>query len=236
MHSDMSSISTDSCLAEMCRRADVAPETRECSICYETLDPRRNMCVTPCGHDFCFVCIMTSLAWRTSCPCCREPLMPTCATAATTTFGLGLALEPGLASQAANDMPYEMAYEAEEGEILEDSFLRMADPLSNDRFPPGREWVNRGWTEDGWDIPYNDAMEVLTQVMDAMVEVTASAPAHASATTSAVADTDRTDPPIPLDDGSASLNTEDPLSQTLRDDSHKDNRGSSSPSPYEERV
>ena len=225
MHSDMSSISTDSCLAEICRRADVAPGTRECSICYETLDPRRNMCVTPCGHDFCFVCIMTSLAWRTSCPCCREPLVPTRATAATTTFGLGLALEPGLASQAA----YEMAYEAEEGEILEDSFLRMANLQ-------GREWVNRGWTEDGWDIPYNDAMEVLTQVMDAMVEVTASAPAHASATTSAVADTDRTDPPIPLDDASISMNTEDPLSQTLCDDSHKDNRGSSSPSPYEERV
>jgi hypothetical protein len=236
MHSDMSSISTDSCLAEMCRRADVAPETRECSICYETLDPRRNMCVTPCGHDFCFVCIMTSLAWRTSCPCCREPLMPTRATDATTTFGLGLALEPGLASQAA----YEMAYEAEEGEILEDSFLRMASlsdpfsrPLSNDPFPPGREWVNRGWTEDGWDIPYNDAMEVLTQVMDAMVEVTASAPAPSAATS---ADTDRTDLPVPLDDASASINTEDPLSQTLCDDSHKDNRGSSSPSPYEERV
>jgi len=228
MHSDMSSISTDSCLAEMCRRADVAPETRECSICYETLDPRRNMCVTPCGHDFCFVCIMTSLAWRTSCPCCREPLMPTRATAATTTFGLGLALEPGLASQVTNDMPYEMAYEAEEGEILEDSFLRMANFQ-------GREWVNQGWTEDTWDVPYNDAMEVLTQVMDAMVEVTASAPAHApSAATSA--DTDRTDLPVPLDDASASINTEDPLSQTLCDDSHKDNRGSSSPSPYEERV
>ena len=152
--------------------------------------------------------------------------MPTRATAATTTFGLGLALEPGLASQVTNDMPYEMAYEAEEGEILEDSFLRMANFQ-------GREWVNQGWTEDTWDVPYNDAMEVLTQVMDAMVEVTASAPAPSAATS---ADTDRTDLPVPLDDASASVDTEDPLSQTLCDDSHKDNRGSSSPSPYEERV
>lgn len=52
----------------------------ECPICYETVDPTRNRCTTPCGHTLCFTCMIRY--WNThpahtdyACPCCRSVLL-----------------------------------------------------------------------------------------------------------------------------------------------------------------
>tara|TARA_B110000003_G_C16595804_1_gene513629 strand:- start:659 stop:1453 length:795 start_codon:yes stop_codon:yes gene_type:complete len=45
----------------------------ECSICYEELGDKNN-CTTPCGHVFCFECMMQALNRNNTCPCCRAPL------------------------------------------------------------------------------------------------------------------------------------------------------------------
>jgi Ring finger domain len=45
----------------------------ECVICYETIG-KTNCCVTPCGHHFCFKCLMKSMERNDGCPMCREPL------------------------------------------------------------------------------------------------------------------------------------------------------------------
>jgi len=45
----------------------------ECSICYDAIGDK-NSCVTPCGHTFCFNCMMQSLAMKNECPCCRAAL------------------------------------------------------------------------------------------------------------------------------------------------------------------
>ena len=45
----------------------------ECCICYETIG-KSNMTITPCGHQFCFSCLMKSMDLRNTCPCCRAPL------------------------------------------------------------------------------------------------------------------------------------------------------------------
>tara|TARA_B100000035_G_scaffold67025_1_gene54788 strand:+ start:2213 stop:2731 length:519 start_codon:yes stop_codon:yes gene_type:complete len=44
-----------------------------CNICYENLK-ENNICITPCGHKFCFNCIITSLTYNKKCPCCRKLL------------------------------------------------------------------------------------------------------------------------------------------------------------------
>ena len=46
---------------------------RECSICYDELGTT-NTCVTPCGHEFCFKCMMSALNHNNTCPCCRTQL------------------------------------------------------------------------------------------------------------------------------------------------------------------
>lgn len=50
-----------------------------CNICYEDLDPTRNQCITECGHQFCFRCIMTtissSIANYNLCPICRTQML-----------------------------------------------------------------------------------------------------------------------------------------------------------------
>ena len=48
-------------------------KTDECSICYEELGDKNN-CTTPCGHVFCFECMMQALNRNNTCPCCRTPL------------------------------------------------------------------------------------------------------------------------------------------------------------------
>ena len=45
----------------------------ECVICYEVIGDT-NKCVTPCGHNFCFNCIMRSTQYNSSCPYCRAEL------------------------------------------------------------------------------------------------------------------------------------------------------------------
>lgn len=45
----------------------------ECVICYEEFKDT-NICVTPCGHKFCFNCMMKSLNNNNRCPCCRAVL------------------------------------------------------------------------------------------------------------------------------------------------------------------
>jgi hypothetical protein len=45
----------------------------ECVICYDVIGDT-NKCVTPCGHNFCFNCIMKSTQYNTKCPYCRTEL------------------------------------------------------------------------------------------------------------------------------------------------------------------
>ena len=50
-----------------------------CNICYEDLDPARNQCITECGHQFCFRCIMatisSSIVNYNLCPICRTQML-----------------------------------------------------------------------------------------------------------------------------------------------------------------
>ena len=48
-------------------------KTDECSICYESLGEKNN-CTTPCGHVFCFECLMSCLNYKNTCPICRKVL------------------------------------------------------------------------------------------------------------------------------------------------------------------
>ena len=45
----------------------------ECVICYDVIG-ETNKCVTPCGHNFCFNCIMKSTQYNSKCPYCRNEL------------------------------------------------------------------------------------------------------------------------------------------------------------------
>ena len=47
---------------------------KECSICYDEVRERNN-CVTDCGHQFCFKCIVIALQHNNTCPCCRAPFI-----------------------------------------------------------------------------------------------------------------------------------------------------------------
>ena len=49
-------------------------ENMECCICYDSIGNQNN-CTTPCGHKFCFVCMMKSLGVNNTCPCCRAVLV-----------------------------------------------------------------------------------------------------------------------------------------------------------------
>lgn len=49
-------------------------DIKECPICYDKISVDNNNCTTPCGHQFCFKCLMLSIARNNSCPCCRAPL------------------------------------------------------------------------------------------------------------------------------------------------------------------
>lgn len=46
----------------------------ECCICFDEIGSKNN-CTTPCGHQFCFVCMSKNLAKNNTCPCCRAVLM-----------------------------------------------------------------------------------------------------------------------------------------------------------------
>jgi len=49
-------------------------EEETCCICYEPMNIKKNYCVTPCGHAFCFICIVKTMSKQNSCPCCRASL------------------------------------------------------------------------------------------------------------------------------------------------------------------
>lgn len=46
----------------------------ECVICFENIGEKNN-CVTECGHKFCLKCLVTSIAHKNACPCCRTQLI-----------------------------------------------------------------------------------------------------------------------------------------------------------------
>lgn len=47
--------------------------TMDCCICLETLG-NTNITTTPCGHTFCFSCLMKSMDLKNTCPYCRTNL------------------------------------------------------------------------------------------------------------------------------------------------------------------
>jgi len=51
------------------RHAD--PDAPQCILC---LEPRSNSSLTPCGHIFCWSCLLEWLEERDECPLCRESL------------------------------------------------------------------------------------------------------------------------------------------------------------------
>ncbi len=46
-------------------------ENKECAICFEHIGHTNN-CVTPCGHEFCFKCMVKSYQINDTCPMCRS--------------------------------------------------------------------------------------------------------------------------------------------------------------------
>ncbi|KAH8349976.1 hypothetical protein KR084_010706 [Drosophila pseudotakahashii] len=50
---------------------DVDPDAPQCILC---LEPRSNSSLTPCGHIFCWSCLLEWLEERDECPLCRESL------------------------------------------------------------------------------------------------------------------------------------------------------------------
>lgn len=49
-------------------------EMGECPICYENITKNNNICITPCGHEFCFTCLIKCMNKNNLCPCCRSVL------------------------------------------------------------------------------------------------------------------------------------------------------------------
>ena len=48
---------------------------KECIICYESLSATKNMCITECGHEFCFTCMMKHAQRNNGCPICRAAII-----------------------------------------------------------------------------------------------------------------------------------------------------------------
>lgn len=46
-----------------------------CPICMNNIIDHNNIAITPCGHKFCFNCIIDSLQTIYTCPCCRTYLL-----------------------------------------------------------------------------------------------------------------------------------------------------------------
>jgi len=49
---------------------------QQCPICFECVDSQSNFSKTPCGHAFCFQCILKALETNNTCPLCRAELKP----------------------------------------------------------------------------------------------------------------------------------------------------------------
>ena len=50
-----------------------ANEVKECSICFDEIQNTNN-CTTPCGHKFCFECLIKAFQTNPTCPLCRSEL------------------------------------------------------------------------------------------------------------------------------------------------------------------
>lgn len=48
---------------------------KECVICYESLSTTKNICITECGHEFCFSCMMKHVQRNNGCPMCRMTII-----------------------------------------------------------------------------------------------------------------------------------------------------------------
>ena len=72
--SDMSDLSDDPVITQMNQVKEEEEEKENCCICFEPMNLKKNYCVTPCGHAFCFICIVKTMAKQNSCPCCRASL------------------------------------------------------------------------------------------------------------------------------------------------------------------
>ena len=72
-NSDMSELSDD--LASTIKQVKLTEKEEEnCCICFEPMNLKKNYCVTPCGHPFCFGCIVKTMTKQNACPCCRAQL------------------------------------------------------------------------------------------------------------------------------------------------------------------
>jgi hypothetical protein len=47
----------------------------ECCVCWDEIGVSKNNCTTPCGHQFCFTCIVQCLEKNNCCPLCRGILV-----------------------------------------------------------------------------------------------------------------------------------------------------------------
>ena len=45
-----------------------------CNICFNDISDK-NYCITSCKHKFCLSCILISIKYKNTCPCCREELI-----------------------------------------------------------------------------------------------------------------------------------------------------------------
>jgi len=50
-------------------------EQKECVICFELLNYTKNVCITVCGHKFCFSCMMKHVQRNNGCPLCRTTII-----------------------------------------------------------------------------------------------------------------------------------------------------------------
>jgi len=69
----------EECLVSQQDASSVGSEShslgKECVICYEPLSSTKNMCITECGHEFCFSCMMKHVQVNNGCPCCRTVII-----------------------------------------------------------------------------------------------------------------------------------------------------------------
>ena len=45
-----------------------------CNICFNDINDK-NYCITSCKHKFCLSCILISIKYKNTCPCCRTELI-----------------------------------------------------------------------------------------------------------------------------------------------------------------
>jgi len=70
---NIENLSDDFIISEVTENSD---NNTECCICFETIDKKKNNCITECGHSFCLKCLATSMYHNNNaCPCCRTALV-----------------------------------------------------------------------------------------------------------------------------------------------------------------